>query len=54
MTIREEMICNAIGHNKYLTREYLRKKRTRTLLAFCHPLEREQYVKRLNQKKDIS
>lgn len=38
-----EAICNAMAHNKYLTKEFLMKKSKKELLAFVHPSDRETF-----------
>ena len=49
MTTRDEMKLNAKAHNKYLTDSYLFSMPDHELLCFTHPLERELFIKKLNE-----
>lgn len=48
--IRKEMYCNIRGYNKYLTREYLETFTIEELLANCHPVDRIDFIHKLERK----
>jgi hypothetical protein len=45
--IRELMYTNIQGYNKYLTKDHLEKLSLRELLANCHPIDREDFKRKL-------
>jgi|WetSurSiteA1Bulk_404760.scaffolds.fasta_scaffold156342_1 hypothetical protein len=44
---RNEMIQNAMAHNKYLTEEFLQKKSDEELICFIHPSDRNTFERKL-------
>lgn len=46
--MKQQMIDNARAFNKHLTKDFLESKTFFVLLAFVHPLERSDFVKRYN------
>ena len=46
--MKQEMINNAMGYNKYLNRKELETYSFNKLLCFVHPLDRQDFIKRIN------
>ena len=47
--MKNEMIANALGYNKYLKRKDLEKLSFTKLLGFVQPLDRIDFIKRINK-----
>ena len=46
--MKQEMINNAMGFNKHLNRKELERLSFTKLLGFVHPLDRQDFIKRIN------
>lgn len=46
------IISNAIGYNKFLDAETLKNKPIIYILRFCHPIDREDFANKLNLSKE--
>lgn len=46
-TLRSEMILNAHGYNKHLSKTVFNKMTDMELLAFCHPLDRDEFKRKI-------
>ena len=47
--MKNEMITNARSYNKYLDKKEMESWNFNRLLANCHPLDREDFLKRFNR-----